>query len=717
MKTILISGCLAAFLWPFIGSGAIPQPKPTPGDKMLADYFQAETRQLAERCLADIHTLDQWNCRRVKSRQDLFEMLGLSPLPERTDLRAVVTGKVEHESFTVENLHFQSRPGLYVTANLYVPKALRKPAPAILYVCGHSPVVKDGISYGNKTAYQHHGAWFARNGYVCLVLDTLQLGEIQGLHHGTYREAMWWWNSRGYTPAGVEAWNCIRALDYLATRSEVDTNRFGVTGRSGGGAYSWWLAALDERVKAAAPVAGITDLHNHVVDGTVEGHCDCMFTVNTYRWDYAQVAALVAPRPLLICNTDNDSIFPLDGVVRLHGKVRQIYQLYGASMNLGLLISEGPHKDTQDLQVPVFRWFNRHLKGEDPLIEMAATNFFQPEQLRVFEKLPSDQINTNIHASFVEAAKPPSVPSSTNTWERQRDAWMSALNQKTFGAWPKEPLPLGVDQKFSVSRHGLRLEAFDFTSQPNVRLRLYLLQRSNLIKPDRITLQILGPSHSSTNSNTGDDEIRAACPAWDEWVEMLVQDFARELTEEVESARDSTNRGGQNAEKRFADLKSLLQTNKLGLAFIAPRGIGLTAWNPDPKKQIQIRRRFMLLGQTVDSMRVWDIRRAIQATRSVKGLRAAPLSLQAQGVLAADALYASLFEPNIARLDLWALPASHAEGPDYLNVLRILDLPQTVAMAAEHCQARLHRTSPASWEFPSQVIKNLHWNEKALIIE
>ena len=147
-------------------------------------------------------------------------------------------------------------------------------------------VKTNGVSYGNKIVYQHHGAWFARNGYVCLIIDTIELGEIEGDHHGTAPRGMWWWNSRGYTPAGVEAWNCIRALDYLETRPEVDKTRFGVTGRSGGGAYSWWIAALDERIKVAAPVAGITDLQNHVVDGAVEGHCDCMFMVNTYRWDY-----------------------------------------------------------------------------------------------------------------------------------------------------------------------------------------------------------------------------------------------------------------------------------------------------------------------------------------------------------------------------------------------------------------------------------------------
>src|SRR5439155_1435406 len=80
----------------------------------------------------------------------------------------------------------------------------------------------------------------------------------------------WWWASRGYTPAGVEAWNGIRALDYLETRPEVDRSRIGITGRSGGGAYSWWIAALDDRIKVAVPTAGITTLKNHILDGAID---------------------------------------------------------------------------------------------------------------------------------------------------------------------------------------------------------------------------------------------------------------------------------------------------------------------------------------------------------------------------------------------------------------------------------------------------------------
>ena len=105
---------------------------------------------------------------------------GLWPMPERTDLKPVITGKLEQPEFTVEKLYFQALPKLYVTANLYLPKKLEQPAPAILYVCGHSRVITNGVSCGNKAAYQRHGAWFARNGYVCLVIDTLQLRRDPG---------------------------------------------------------------------------------------------------------------------------------------------------------------------------------------------------------------------------------------------------------------------------------------------------------------------------------------------------------------------------------------------------------------------------------------------------------------------------------------------------------------------------------------------------------
>ncbi len=683
----LLSGSLATL------AADAPKRDTSRGDRVLSDYFRAETRELADRCLADVSTLEDWNARRETYRRQLQEMLGLWPMPERTDLQAQVTGRVEHPQFTVERVQFQSRPGLYVTGNLYVPKGLERPAPAILYVCGHGNIKKNGISYGAKSHYQHHGGWFARNGYVCLIIDTLQLGEIEGLHHGTFREGMWWWLSRGYTPAGVEAWNGIRALDYLQSRPEVDRDRLGVTGRSGGGAYSWWVAALDERIKAAVPVAGITDLENHVVDGVVEGHCDCMFMVNTYRWDYAQVAALIAPRPLLLSNTDKDSIFPLEGIVRVHAQVRRIYNLNKAGDKLGLLITEGPHKDTQDLQVPAIRWFNRFLKGDESPVENTAIRLFEPEQLRVFSELPLDQRNTRIHDTFVDRAKAPAVPTSPADWQRQRDQWLQLLREKSFNGWPEKPGELQVKEVLAAEQDGVSLTAYDFQSESHLPLRLYVAHRAGLEKPDLTVLNVL------------DDE------GWQKWLAGMRPGFERELAAEIRAA------GEPAADKQaFADTEKMFRSFKWTMAYVAPRGAGPTAWDPTPKKQTQVRRRFMLLGQTLEGMQVWDVRRAAQALRTLEPLAEAPLWLQGERSMAGVALYASLFEPKIARLDLWDLPASHQQGPALLNVLKFMDVPQAVALAAENTRVVLYNTEARDWSYPLETTKKLGWDPKQLQI-
>jgi dienelactone hydrolase len=655
----------------------------------MAEHFRSETNRLANSSLAEISTLEDWTAQKEEYRRQLLEMLGLDPLPEKTDLKPVVTGKVEHDEFTVEKLHFQSRPGLYVTANLYVPKKLEKPAPAILYVCGHGNVKKGDTSFGSKTVYQHHGGWFARNGYVCLTIDTLQLGEIEGIHHGTHRYGMWWWLSRGYTPAGVEAWNCVRSLDYLQSRPEVDPERIGVTGRSGGGAYSWWIAAIDDRIKAAVPVAGITDLENHVVDGTVEGHCDCMFMLNTYRWDYAQVASLVAPRPLLISNTDKDRIFPLEGVVRVHQKVRDIYRLYNAADKLGLHITEGPHKDTQELHLHAFVWFNRHLKGETPPIDDVAEKFFEPEELKVFDENPQDEINTRVHEVFTVAATDLPVPESPADWQPQRDRWLKALKAKSFRAWPEEGGALNVEEAFSVTNDGIRFSALDFDSQEHVRLRLYVVQRDGLEKPDLVVLNAL------------DDE------GWTKWLAGMQAGFAEQLQGEVLPGAD---------EKSFAATTKLLESFPWVMAYVAPRGVGPTAFDVTERKQVQVRRRFMLLGESLDGMQVWDIRRAAQALRGQRSLKEVPLWMQGERLMAGNVLYASLFEPKIARLDLWHMPKSHHEGPHYLNVLRYLDTPQAVAMAAERSQVRIYQDGKEGWQYPADIVAKLGWGEKALQI-
>lgn len=665
-----------------------PKPTPGPGDPALANYFRTETDTIAKASLASIHSPADWYTHKSEYRRQLAEMLGLDPMPPKTDLNPVITGKLDHPLFTVEKLHFQSRPGLYVTANLYIPKNLTAPAPAILYVCGHGNVKKNGISYGSKVAMQHWPEWFARNGYVSLIIDTLELGEIEGEHHGTYRRGMWWWHDRGYTPAGVEAWNSIRALDYLETRPEVDKSRLGVTGRSGGGAYTWWLAALDDRIKVAVPTAGITDLHDHVVNGTIEGHCDCMFMVNTYRWDFGQVAALVAPRPLLIQNTDKDTIFPLEGVNHVHYAARDIYDLTNsAQKNLGLIITEGPHKDTQELQITAFKWFNRFFKNEEGDIEMLARPLFEPEQLKVFKELPTDQINTKIAETFVPQAAPPAVPASKEEWAQTRESLMKNLKAKTFAGWPANPGDLNVKPSQSATQaFGLSFSRYDFHSEHDVDLSLYILSREKLENPDLLVLTVLDQ------------------PAWEKWQTEIASAFTPQQAAEKPLSAE------------LESTKKMLQANNWALAYIAPRGVGPTAFTKDEKKYTQILRRFPLIGQTLEGMQVYDVRRAIQTVRSLPQLSQTPLYLQADGRMAGVTLYASLFEDHITRLDLHDLPKSHVNGPHLLNVLKTIDLPAAVALAAQRSRIILYQKDQTGWDYPIEVAKKLNWEEKRIQI-
>ena len=117
----------------------------------------------------------------------------------------------------------------------------------------------------------------------------------------------------------------------------------------------------------------------------------------------------------------------MDGVIRTYEKARKIYELYGAGDKLGLHMTAGPHNDTQELQTGAFRWLNKHLKNDTAVIEKAAVKFFEPEQLKVFDQLPSDQRNTEIHESFVPAAPPPQVPADAAAWQPMRDCVASGL--------------------------------------------------------------------------------------------------------------------------------------------------------------------------------------------------------------------------------------------------------------------------------------------------
>lgn len=526
-----------------------------------------ELESTTDRELQRIHR-ENWGDLQEAWRGELQEMLGLKPWPQKGSLEAKITSKHEGDGYLVENLHFQPSPKLYVGANLYLPVG-EKPAsgwPAVLYVCGHARVDEFGRLAGNKTSYQHHGIWFARHGIACLIIDTIQLGEFQGEHHGTYKLGRWDWISKGYTPAGVEAWSSIRAVDYLQSRSEIDPERIGITGRSGGGAYSWFAAALDPRIKVAVPVAGITDLRNHVLDGCVEGHCDCMYMVNTFRWDYGKLAALIAPRPLLLTNTDSDSIFPLDGVMRIHRQLESLYRRVGQPTDYGILIGPGPHKDTQELQVGAFKWLHRFLTGKEIIVERAASKELNSSSLVAFPKeMPLDEKVTGVANDFASKRS-----STREEWENEGKQWL----QRVEAMEPSDSRKGAFEQTRELQR-GTEggWNWILYRSNSDDGWNAHWIHVSPIAAGEKKS-NVLHLGVASEGLPMGDDSNTA-------WVTSLLT--RGRISQELESAP---------------------RTNHW---IVLPRGWDLEASVPSVKARTQFHRRLYLLGDSLEQLQFRDV--------------------------------------------------------------------------------------------------------------
>lgn len=581
-------------------------------DTAILKYLAQRTAKVSERVLGGATTLEQWQQRRPRLKDEYFYMLGLSPLPEKTPLHAKVTGTLERDGIVVEKLHFQSRPGLYVTGNLYRPKKVEGKLPTVLYVCGHSRRGRNG----NKVAFQDHGWWFANNGYVCLVIDTLQLGEVAGHHLGTYHGDRTWWHAAGYTPAGVEAWNGIRAIDYLVGRPDVDAERIAVTGISGGGAATFWIAAADERVKCAVPVSGMSDLESYVGNKVINGHCDCMFLVNAYGWEWTTIAALVAPRPLLFANSDSDALFPMDGNRRIIERLRTLYKLHGKPELVDEYVSKGGHDYRPDLRVAIFAYINKHIKNDTSPVKDSEVRPFKDEELRVFptdEDLPKDSINGRADLVFVPRGKP-KLPEE-GQFEPWKTALVKELRERTFREFP-ERVPAAQPEKDGTL----------LTTEPGMTVRLTSI----------VTMKFQPLLGDVVVLNPGEDA--AATNAW---------------------ARSVLTKGGAPI-------------------YLEPRGVGASAWSSKPPPNT-VARSHVLLGQTVDQRRVWDVASALHYRGEREKRTWRLIGRGPAGVLAA---YAALFEPSIAEVVIVDPPGSHLDGPYFLNVLRVCDIPDALGLLA-----------------------------------
>ncbi|HLJ54065.1 MAG TPA: hypothetical protein VKT77_03445, partial [Chthonomonadaceae bacterium] len=583
-------------------------------------------------------------------RRQYLEMMGLeeflraldptsSPAVshERPPVPVHLTGVVERPRYRIEKLYYESLPRLYVTANLYLPTrqgAVKTgPRAGVLYVCGHSDT--------QKVHYQAHARKFAQLGFACLIVETVQLGEVRGYHHGVYREGWHHWTSRGYSPAAIEAINGMRGLDLLAQRPDVDGGKLGVTGISGGGAVTWWVAAADERIQAAASVCGTSTLASYIADRTIDGHCDCMWLNNTYRWDLVDVGALIAPRPFVIASQDRDPLFTIASVRKVHRQLKQVYTALGAADRLKLIVTPGGHAYHPKATTGIFSWFAKHLQGRAVPperigdVDETPASLESAETLRVFVNGPLKEDRTpTIQDDIFTPPAPPEIADAEGLKAARVDL-VARLRKRTFGAFPADPPPLDARVEYELADErstGFRLA---YTSEEGWRLRAMVLRP--------VTAEAHAPAVIALRSP--DEEFRAT----DRFAGSIHAPWVR--------------------------------------VFAEPRGTGDTSWGQDI--HWHVRRCAAWTGRTIASMRVWDVLRTIGAVRELPGVDPARIGLAARGEMCAVALYAALLNGRIATLLLDSPPATQ-NAPDrkdgrgtaieMLNCLKVTDLAQVAGL-------------------------------------
>src|SRR6266542_1862939 len=607
----------------------VAQESATQRHAMATNQLKQIAAEISARCLREIRTLDDWKKERPVLRQQLRYMLGLDPLPARTPLMARLTGRLDRAAYRIEKLVFQSLPGLYVTGNFYVPKNGARPAPAILYLCGHSP-----HPLGAKVEYQDRAIWFASHGYPCLVLDTLEFGEVAGIHHGTHNLNMWHWLSLGYTPAGVEVWSAIRALDYLETRPEVDRDHLGVTGISGGGVMTWYTAAVDERVAAAAPVCSTFTFGSQAAHWLASGQCDCIYYHNTYQWDFPAVAALIAPRPLLILSGQKDTIFPPDGYHEVFQRAKRVYDLYagGDSDRIREVDDNVPHSDPPLFLHEARQWMQRWLRGDaGRLAEETNSLPKEPaEELACLATLPADAGNYKIQQQFTTPISLAKLPSRA-AWEARRATLLAQLRDKVFRWFPSNSIPFETRVLRNGGGYAGRYADYkevSFQSEEGVRIRAQLYTPKQRSPGAPVLLYVKRPGDNIYAADT--DEL---LPLLGRYAVLVLNP---RLTESTLSAVE------------FTDLERS------------------AAW----------------LGRTIAAMQIWDILRTIRWMADEEKLSTAALSVYGKGEMGVLALYAGLFDERVQQIILNDAPSSHWQRPALLNVLRLTDVPEVAGAFA-----------------------------------
>jgi dienelactone hydrolase len=292
-----------------------------------------------------------WEARKAHLRKQIRAAAGLLPAPARPAVRSSIFGKLEREGYSIEKVWVETMPGYYLGGNLYRPRGRSGKFPGILSPHGHwkSGRLEDS-AIGSIPARCIN---LARMGYVVFAYDMVGYNDTKQTPHVFGKDADVLWN---FNPFSLQTWNSLRALDFLESLPDVDRQRLGVTGASGGGTQTFILAALDDRVKVDVPV--------NMVSGIMQGGSPCE-NAPGLRHEAINVdfAAMMAPRPMLLVSATGD--WTKNVPKNEYPAIRKIYELYDAASRVEVVQYDSPHNYHKDSRESMYTFFARQFLGGD----------------------------------------------------------------------------------------------------------------------------------------------------------------------------------------------------------------------------------------------------------------------------------------------------------------------------------------------------------------
>ena len=347
-------------------------------------FDQLKSRQ---KKIQELDSKEGWLDRQSLIKEKLRKIAG--PFPDKTPLDVKITGKLKKDGYTIEKLIYESFPGYYVTAALYIPDGVKKKAPAIFYACGHT------LEGFRAPAYQHIIVNLVKKGFVVFTIDPMGQGERYeywdkendqpGItipdHEHSYAGAQCLIS--GYSTARYFIWDAMRGIDYMLTRKEIDPDRIGMTGRSGGGNITAYLGALDERIHAAAPECYITSYE--YIYKSIGPQCaeQNLYKMIQEGLDHADFIEARAPKPTLIIGTTRD-FFSIQGTLDSYNEARKMYRILDFEENLSIALDDTVHKSSKKNREAMYAFFQKYLdnpgNSQDMDVEVP-----DPSELKVTE--------------------------------------------------------------------------------------------------------------------------------------------------------------------------------------------------------------------------------------------------------------------------------------------------------------------------------------------